>query len=495
MPIGQAVQQIGQIDPSSLIGRADRTLVEPKATAALIDSFRQGVITADDIVNRIGQLGQAKKKAEIDIAGAASMQAQEAMSPEAQAARAQGLATQTATGVTAQAQAERTRVLTQYPAVAYFDKFAGEEGIKAPVMPDGSPDYKQMEEIGAELAVDKAKKAKALTEFQNIESKSEGGVTFSQTKQGQFVRPERVAELTTIIQTPFSRRQAPGTVESAASPAATVVEARNVPVSTENIDVVRARLAGTFGSGTVTGMDEGSLRLLDEGEKNKSAQMVVPRGTPSSPAPATAPTVEGTQPLGTPIPGVGFSTGVPRAQGKTTTAEQDKAALALGRMAESSVMQNVLATKKYDPTTYLSEINRLLPQVLKSGDQKLYEAATEAWAQGLLRLESGAAISVPEQAWYSKTFFPQVKDTAEVVQGKARLRANVERGIAEIAQKGGNLTIENVKNVATLAPSWAAAGGTLPPTAPGPSSAAPIILRSSGKKIQRNAQGIFEEVK
>lgn len=243
MAVGQSAPGIGQIDPSALIGRADRSLVEPRATAALIDSFRQGVITADDIVNRIGQLGQSKKKAEIDIAGAQSMQAQEAMSPEAVAARAQGLATQTAVGATAQAQAERARVLTQYPAVAYFDKLAAAAGITEPKNADGTPDYPQMEKIGAELAVQQARKADATTELANIEHarSANGEILFSQTKQGLPVDSKKVQRLQDIASSPLSR-QAPGTAQ-----VAPVVEARGVatPATVE----VGSPVAGGFSLG------------------------------------------------------------------------------------------------------------------------------------------------------------------------------------------------------------------------------------------------------
>lgn len=241
MAIGQSVQQLGPIDPSSLIGRADRTLVEPKATAALIDSFRQGVITADDIVNRIGQLGQSKKKAEIDIAGMQSMQAQEAMSPEAVAARAQALATQSAVGATAQAQAERTKILTQYPAVAYFDKLAAAAGITEPKNADGTPDYPQMEKIGAELAVQQARKAEAATELANIEHdrSANGEILFSRTKQGLPVDSLKVRRLQDIASSPLSR-QAPGTAQVAPA-----VEARATPVAAE----VGSPVAGGFSLG------------------------------------------------------------------------------------------------------------------------------------------------------------------------------------------------------------------------------------------------------
>jgi hypothetical protein len=88
MALERSERRLPQIDPSSLIGRADADVVGPRATSALIDAFRSGIVTADDILQRTGELGKTKKKAEL-------MSLQEQMSPEAQQAR--GLARQAQT--------------------------------------------------------------------------------------------------------------------------------------------------------------------------------------------------------------------------------------------------------------------------------------------------------------------------------------------------------------------------------------------------------------
>lgn len=81
MALERSERQLPVIDPSSLIGRPDTEVVGPKATAALIEAYRSGVITADDILSRVGKLGQTKKKADL-------MALEEAISPEAQQSRA-----------------------------------------------------------------------------------------------------------------------------------------------------------------------------------------------------------------------------------------------------------------------------------------------------------------------------------------------------------------------------------------------------------------------
>lgn len=221
----QSAPQIAPINPANLIGTPDTSIVEPRATSILVDAFRQGVVTADDIMSRIGEGAQAKKKAELQMA-------QEFTSPEAQAARAQQLATQTAQGQLGQAQAEKARVLQQYPAVAYFDQLTPGTGITVPPLQDGTPDYQTMEAIGAELAVQQARKVAAQKELDNIEVKDDelGRITSSRYKQGGPVDQNYVQKLRATATKPLER-MAPGTV---------AVEPRTPP-ATGALPVVESR--------------------------------------------------------------------------------------------------------------------------------------------------------------------------------------------------------------------------------------------------------------
>jgi hypothetical protein len=74
-------------------------VVTPSAVEQLVNSFRSGAITADDIIQRIGPVGQAKKKAELQSLG-------EFNSPEGIEARKQALQTSIAQGQLSQQQAE-----------------------------------------------------------------------------------------------------------------------------------------------------------------------------------------------------------------------------------------------------------------------------------------------------------------------------------------------------------------------------------------------------
>lgn len=205
---------IGRIDPSTLIGRANPNIVEPRATAALTDAFRQGFITSDDIMARVGEVGRSRKKADIAVSGAQAQLAGEQVSPEAQAARAAQLSATTEQAQLAEAEALRKQVIQEYPAVAYFDKFAPAAGIEAPTLPDGTPDYKKMEKIGAELAIHQAQKSEAQQQLENITTKdsADGTVLFAITKQGESVSPQQVQALRAKATQGF-RRQAAGTVE------------------------------------------------------------------------------------------------------------------------------------------------------------------------------------------------------------------------------------------------------------------------------------------
>ena len=136
--------RLGRIDPSSLVRPAE-TVVEPKAVAALTDAFRQGIITADDITARVGQLGKSTRKAEIQLA-------EEAGSPEAQALRARQTAAGTEQAALQEAQAKKRRLFSNTRQLPTLINSPLSMVLQAPTLPDGTPDYKEMEKIGAQIA-------------------------------------------------------------------------------------------------------------------------------------------------------------------------------------------------------------------------------------------------------------------------------------------------------------------------------------------------------
>lgn len=98
-------QSLGRIDPSSIVSKADTSVVSPSAVSALTDAFRQGFITADDVVQRVGETASKKKKLELQLLN-------EQSSPEAQAMRHAERG-----AVTGKAQLESAVTGTQIPQV------------------------------------------------------------------------------------------------------------------------------------------------------------------------------------------------------------------------------------------------------------------------------------------------------------------------------------------------------------------------------------------
>lgn len=157
--------RLAPINPASLIGNAT-PVVEPRAVSALTDAFRSGAVTAQDIIDRAGELGKMKKKAELQIL-------KEHLSPEAVAARqaATQAAGAQATLTGAQAGAATPLVEPQAGiAKTQLDQAAAEqlygpgsvqsfhqlapyvpEYKSPPTKPDGSPDFATMAQEGGHL--------------------------------------------------------------------------------------------------------------------------------------------------------------------------------------------------------------------------------------------------------------------------------------------------------------------------------------------------------
>lgn len=92
------------------------------------------------------------------------------------------------------------------------------------------------------------------------------------------------------------------------------------------------------------------------------------------------------------------------------------------RMKQAESILSGVAQSKFDPTS-LRTPEKITPEILKSGGRKSYDTAVRTFAMGLLRKESGAAISPSEFESVEKAYFPQPGDTPEILDQKAALRA------------------------------------------------------------------------
>lgn len=116
---------------------------------------------------------------------------------------------------------------------------------------------------------------------------------------------------------------------------------------------------------------------------------------------------------------------------------QDRAALALVRFQTSAPIFAKLKEEGFDPASAANAFQSaafLGPlEGSKSEQLKQYEAAQLPWIQGVLRMESGAAISRDEEKKYTRAFFPRYGDSSSVQKQKEDLRDTIERIMSQIA--------------------------------------------------------------
>lgn len=503
MGLETAPQQSVNVNPSSLVGLAS-PVVEPRATQALIEAYRNGILTADDITQRIGELGQKKQKAEI-------MGLDESMSPEAQAARAGARDLQVAqnaanlpnvgpAGQLAGQQIEAQQAAIKYPATAYFDKFAPALGIPTPMTPDGKVDYPKKEAIGAKLAVWNSERAEAHDKLQNITTKdsADGTVLFAVTKQGESVSPEEVSRLRAKATKTFQMSDmAPGVVVQPAAPAPVVQP--TVQTNSPDMNARRAAMANQFGGDAVTGMSDADLLRLEGANKAASAAPVVevaPRGAGVKPDIA---------PVGTTIPGVGVSLGSKndKAHVPPMTGEQQKglaqAALTEAQLKNLSSSFSTLSTS--EPWLTGPVMGRLSAFTHPENWNKAAGDFERAKTAILANLAKGiyhetGVLSDKDIERYGRTL-PSSKDTPEVAQSKLvglqkDIFSSIATNIETMRAQGQEITplLSGMEQSAKQALQGLQSPGTAASSAP----AGGVLTLPTGRKIQRDANGNYFQV-
>ena len=115
----------------------------------------------------------------------------------------------------------------------------------------------------------------------------------------------------------------------------------------------------------------------------------------------------------------------------------------------------------------------------------MFDTAASLWSQGLLRLESGAAISNQEKGWYERAFFTQPGDSLPVQAAKTASRKSIEEAVA-LSATAGNISPEIIQRVKDIYSSKGAVMN-LPAAAAGGVPAGGATMRSvtldSGKIV------------
>lgn len=439
------------IQPKDLIAAASPDVVTPTAVEALTDAFRKGAITPLDIQQRQQQIEQNKMQL-------AQMQQKQAFDNDPAIIEARKAAAIASGSVAKAAAARADSDLKLAPLAeqleraskvkAIFENEAlgpveqtttafGLLGLSVPKRSDGTVDIEatQPTRQAYDEYVRKLQRLSALTaphstEKREMTTADGGSVTTSVQLNalGDPINNKDVAERDRLQQLGFqgflAQRNAP-----APAPVAAPVEI--IQLSPAEAATKRAALVNAGQLDPAAGLSDSAVSAL-----------VQPKVAAAAPKVDLFPVTPGTPALGQSMPGqpgrvTSIKEAAPKAlTEKTPTEAQQRALLALPRFAEANKALVDLQQKNYDPTTWKSWVGSYLPEILKTGNRKEYEVAMSAWTQGLLRLESGAAITPKEQVWYERAFFPAPGDTPANVQQKQQLRASAEQMVGEIGSAG-----------------------------------------------------------
>lgn len=517
MAVGQQQAPLNIPGISELAGGPVTPAVTPSSVAQMSEALRQGFITADDIIARTGKRAQLREKADV-------MALTEQMSPEAVQARQQNLREGLVRSRLGAAQAESQLPLVQptaelaqsqlqtqiayqrYPAAKLFDQYAPVLGISEPTTPDKQIDWSRKASIGVQIGEHLRLQNEAKEKLANIttEKSADGSVIAAFTKQGIPVDSTEVQRLESQARSPF-KLMAPGTITAA--PTALPRDETPAPmieVSAPDASKLRAQLINS-------GQLEAGAGLTDEELLKRFPQVAPPTVTVA--APATKPVVQVApvaQPaapaIGQPVGG-GFSLGPPKptATGLTHYTEtQQKAlgALVRGLASDDVLLNQTQKDPNFDPASVKSKLRMdaykggTLGQIAATVGQitpseRAYASAANAWIQGLLRAESGAAIATKEQAWYEQTFFPAVGDPQAIQQQKANLRKSIEQTFEQVIQ--GKMTPEEYAVFRDTIRSANTAPTTATSTSTAISSAPVTSLSTGARYVFRD--GKFFEIK
>jgi hypothetical protein len=462
---------------------------------ALSDAFRSGYITADDIVERAGQVGQLKKKAEIQMLS-------EQTSPEGIAARAAAMKAATAqaglqsaqataagplvepTAALQQQQLERQVAYQKYPAAQLFDQYAPVLGLQEPTTPDKQIDWSKKASIGVQIGEHIRLQNEAKEKLANIttEKSPDGSVIAAFTKQGIPVNSAEVQKLETQARSPFTfTAVAPGSVAAAPTPAASTVTGGTTPATPAVTVTPQARAAAVeqFGvapeqAAVMTGAQIGGL--------------VQPKVVPGA-KPAIVPA------MGQPV-GAGFSLGPPKSK---DTAEK---ILPAEGVRDLNLSRQVIGGVNRIQQRYQELINSE-PHLVGFLEGRLANwTASREWNDKVaaFQTEVSATLAPLAKGVFGETGVLSDKDVIRYEAVLPSLRDTPKIGTAKLEQlfKTTNDAFQTKVNgwdragydVTGFSDLVVAPGATAAPTST-PAVGGVLQLPSTGRKIVRDANGTY----
>ena len=134
-----------------------------------------------------------------------------------------------------------------------------------------------------------------------------------------------------------------------------------------------------------------------------------------------------------PEPGATYWDGKSWKHAPKSTEAESKSANFADRMITSS--EAISAMPDFDPASLSTRLLQAGPNFLRSDEMQVYNTAKDAWIRAHLRKESGAVIGDQEQIDEENTYFPQVGDSADVIEFKEKLRKREEESYVKAAGK------------------------------------------------------------
>ena len=525
--------RLATINPANLIAPAT-PVVNGSSVEALSDAFRKGFITADDIVNRVGELGKAKQKAELQLANEAaspeavqarSAQRQleiESSSPEAIKARKTAL-----TAATAGAELQTANATYGPEAVQAFFKYAplaaGYDG--PPKRADGSVDWDLVGKEGANLdqqATLKAQAAMRGAEAKRLSEKDEAtGATFERIFNAageDITNPDTRAQYAKAATAPFMLKHLkPGTVAAPAAPAPAAPAAPAAPV-------VEPR-APNQPTQTLYGADaQAAADYAERAASMPSAPNTATGGVPAVPAPTVQPraaapavkpeiTLGPTHNVGEFVPGRGIVTGTTATlAGKgahdlreeiarnPVIQEIQKALPQYGQLQQSErelANPNFKPDRIFDLRLAFNYFKSLHPETrVTEQNFKELEKFTQLYAADIPQTLKNSFNVLTRQQYLDPLARQNViRETRAALQGQVDSARPVLESYAALADQSG------IPRDAVLTKDWQSLL-TTPISQPATNAANPaqqpsgqVITLSNGKKFQRGADGQLYQIK